>query len=671
MAELSAIARCISAGSLDHPIISAASQPLGSPADAVDEHLLAGELAALKITNQLLLAVGRAPTLAEVPDIVAQAAALVDEAPLAEAIYVATAKAAMLGADDSDIEAEDETVIAPDRFARWTSLYNSCTLCGHDQETTGGRASRSNTRSAHGPEGRDGSGQHEAGGVQRDPSVRLSFAEAQGRLDDTASEERQRARTTAISVSGRPCRSVYRIQNRSVASSTAGLPRPLPRKLTRCHAAKPERESEPAASARPSDSDRETAPEPDPCSSKTADSVMGDGSAPQSVRGKVDGEPDPCSGDILGLGAQTTQAINGHANVSEEGSGSPYPRATEPASTPAAAGSSHLGVDAAGEPCSGASTSSVGPGSPVGNGSEARNGSGPSGFCGVDGAAAPCSSAEDVTSPVPWLPTPVVRLGGRETHEAGGAVLHAAGLAHLGVDGPTEPCSDDRCAGEAGPSVALQQSPPVRAGAQTSRATTPKPRPGWKRSGHSYFGLAARAGRPGSKSFTDAVVEFRSRGAVTRDVFDAMTAEERARSFTVARMLTDKSVAVVQDELARAIEAGESLRKFRVNLRQRMQSSGIAIAPHWRSRGDDATLDALDASHVETVYRNGVMSAYSAGRAKHMTQPHIVAARPYWQVMTVNDGPPRQRPTHQAVHGWVMRADDPGWQTTYYPAGHS
>jgi SPP1 gp7 family putative phage head morphogenesis protein len=151
------------------------------------------------------------------------------------------------------------------------------------------------------------------------------------------------------------------------------------------------------------------------------------------------------------------------------------------------------------------------------------------------------------------------------------------------------------------------------------------------------------------KSFDEAIQEFMGRGAVSRSVFDQMARAAKSNAFTAAKLATEQARKVAQDAIGEVMQSGGSLRDFRKILRTHVETSG------------------LDSSYVENVYRTNVAGAYSKGRVAHMTQPAVLKAFPYWQVVTVNDGPPRQRPTHQHVHGWCMRADDPGWQTSGIP----
>jgi len=74
-------------------------------------------------------------------------------------------------------------------------------------------------------------------------------------------------------------------------------------------------------------------------------------------------------------------------------------------------------------------------------------------------------------------------------------------------------------------------------------------------------------------------------------------------------------------------------------------------------------------SHVENIFRTGISSSYNAGGAEHRMRPSVLKARPFWQVVTVNDGPPRQRATHRNVHLWILRADNPIWASCHPPFG--
>ncbi len=153
----------------------------------------------------------------------------------------------------------------------------------------------------------------------------------------------------------------------------------------------------------------------------------------------------------------------------------------------------------------------------------------------------------------------------------------------------------------------------------------------------------------------DARKQFERREAVTRDVYDTMTDAARRRAMTVAGATNREIVRTVQRELVRQVAEGADLRQFSERVVPRLEAAG------WTP---------VSAGHAENVLRTNVATAYNAGRARQMTQPRVLEARGYWQIVTVNDGPPRQRPTHQAAHLVVLRADDPFWLTCYAPFGY-
>jgi hypothetical protein len=157
------------------------------------------------------------------------------------------------------------------------------------------------------------------------------------------------------------------------------------------------------------------------------------------------------------------------------------------------------------------------------------------------------------------------------------------------------------------------------------------------------------AGRP----IKEAINAFLKKKAVTRDVFDAMEKEAQRRAFTVAGMANDAMVSTVKRELIRQVAVGADLREFGKNAAKRFEAAGWTPA---------------NPSHVETVFRTNVMGAYSGGRVRQMTQPEVLAVRPYWQSLSVGDGPPRQRPTHRT---FVLLASDPFWQEASPPYGYN
>lgn len=154
--------------------------------------------------------------------------------------------------------------------------------------------------------------------------------------------------------------------------------------------------------------------------------------------------------------------------------------------------------------------------------------------------------------------------------------------------------------------------------------------------------------------FGEAVRAFVSKKVLTRRAFDRLAAAAKKRAFTIAGLARTEMLATAHDELGKAIEAGDDLRAF---------SKALS------ARFDEAGWTKLNPSRVETVFRNGVMGAYADGRRVQMTQPAVMAARPYWQVLGVSDS--RTRRTHAGAIGKVLPADDPFFGRAGPPFGHN
>lgn len=170
------------------------------------------------------------------------------------------------------------------------------------------------------------------------------------------------------------------------------------------------------------------------------------------------------------------------------------------------------------------------------------------------------------------------------------------------------------------------------------------------------FRAADRDDAFAARPLADAIKAFLQRKTVTRETFDAMEEDAQRRAFTVARAANAEMVKTIKRELLRQLATGADFSDFGKHAAERFKSAGWVPA---------------NGSHVETVFRTNVMNAYNGGRVRQMTQPEVIAARPYWEWIGVGDGPPRQRPTHARMHGVVLRADDPFWQKCCPPAGYN
>lgn len=157
-----------------------------------------------------------------------------------------------------------------------------------------------------------------------------------------------------------------------------------------------------------------------------------------------------------------------------------------------------------------------------------------------------------------------------------------------------------------------------------------------------------------AKPFQEAIDAFLGRTILPRSLFDRLTDKAKRHAFTIAGLAKKEMLQTAFDALATSIAEGRDLRTFRKDLDARFAEAG------WTK---------LNPSHAETIFRNATMGSYAAGRDRQMSQPHVLAARPYWQILGVDDA--RTRKAHGDAHKKVLRADDPAWKRAPLPWGHN
>ncbi|HGC5033035.1 TPA: phage minor head protein, partial [Escherichia coli] len=81
--------------------------------------------------------------------------------------------------------------------------------------------------------------------------------------------------------------------------------------------------------------------------------------------------------------------------------------------------------------------------------------------------------------------------------------------------------------------------------------------------------------------------------------------------------------------------------------------------------GEPVTIQQGSPWRLDTIFRTNMSVLYSAGRWAE--QMENVDDRPYWMYTGINDSHTRR--SHLALHGLVLRWDDPFWQAFYPPNG--
>lgn len=158
----------------------------------------------------------------------------------------------------------------------------------------------------------------------------------------------------------------------------------------------------------------------------------------------------------------------------------------------------------------------------------------------------------------------------------------------------------------------------------------------------------------------EAIKYFKAKGYKFSWAWYELWQEAHTKAFTVAKAMRMDILKDIRDALDRALSEGTTLQEFKNDLIPMLQREG------WWGR----TLagDQLGSPHrLKTIFNTNIQTAYQVGHYKAMTDPDVLAARPYWRYVAVNDS--RTRPEHAAWHNTVLPADDPWWDTHYPPNG--
>ena len=146
--------------------------------------------------------------------------------------------------------------------------------------------------------------------------------------------------------------------------------------------------------------------------------------------------------------------------------------------------------------------------------------------------------------------------------------------------------------------------------------------------------------------FEEAAEWFMNRAVITRDEALRLTLDVRQRAFWIGGGLQLTQIQRVFDEISKAIESGEPFEEWRERVRGTLRSD----------------------AHAETVFRNAVQRAYSAGRWRQMNDPELLRARPYFMFDAVLDS--RTTEICRPLDSTILPADHEFWRTHVPPLHH-
>lgn len=137
------------------------------------------------------------------------------------------------------------------------------------------------------------------------------------------------------------------------------------------------------------------------------------------------------------------------------------------------------------------------------------------------------------------------------------------------------------------------------------------------------------------------------RNIVTRDVFDQLGRDAKARAFTVARVMSEDTIDTIRNVLNETITEGASLGQFKSRLGPALEGSFIGPA------------------HLENVYRTNIQTSFHEAHDELANNEIVSEVFPYQAYLPIHDG--RTRDQHAELERLglngtnIYRRDDPFW----------
>lgn len=160
-----------------------------------------------------------------------------------------------------------------------------------------------------------------------------------------------------------------------------------------------------------------------------------------------------------------------------------------------------------------------------------------------------------------------------------------------------------------------------------------------------------------AKPFAEQAEFFRRKINLPSSRWDDILTDQHDRAFIVAGAMKADLVADFRAAIQKAIDEGKSIQWFRREFDSIVQRHGWT---GWTGEDSKAGI----AWRTRVIYTTNLRTSYQAGRWAQMTDPDVMAARPYWRYVHRSREHPRL--DHKAWHGTVRPAGD-AWFSQRWP----
>jgi hypothetical protein len=169
------------------------------------------------------------------------------------------------------------------------------------------------------------------------------------------------------------------------------------------------------------------------------------------------------------------------------------------------------------------------------------------------------------------------------------------------------------------------------------------------------------AGNNLANPFAEQLEFFRNKLALPSEQYDDILRSAHDRAFIVAGAANADLVNDLHQAMQRRIEDGKGLDAFR------KEFNDVVLKHGWVGWNGEGSPGAY-AWRTRVIYQTNMSTSYAAGRWKQLTNPDLLAVRPYWKYMHA-EGVMHPRPLHLAWHGMVLHYEHEFWKTHFPPNG--
>lgn len=163
--------------------------------------------------------------------------------------------------------------------------------------------------------------------------------------------------------------------------------------------------------------------------------------------------------------------------------------------------------------------------------------------------------------------------------------------------------------------------------------------------------------------FQEQLTFFRRKLNLPTEKWDDIWQAAHDRAFVVAGAMKADLLNDLRTAVDKAISQGTTLEQFRKDFRETVKKHGWT---GWTGEGSEGG----EAWRTRTIYETNLRTSYAAGRHAQLSDPELLAERPYWRYVH-SDLVARPRPQHKrwGDMNLTLPHDHPFWTTHYPPNG--